>query len=62
MDADAVAGTNDMAMAAGPNLQFITSLAFGGPDLRTAYLGSLAMSTLPTFQSPVAGLPMRPWK
>lgn len=53
---------SDRAMAAGPNLQFITSLAFGGPDLRTAYLGSLAMSTLPTFQSPVAGLPMRHWK
>ncbi|HET8844920.1 MAG TPA: SMP-30/gluconolactonase/LRE family protein [Ktedonobacteraceae bacterium] len=52
----------DMAMAAGPNLQFITSLAFGGPDLRTAYLGSLAMNTLPTFQSPVAGLPLQHWK
>jgi len=60
--ANGTAEPNDMAMAAGPNLQFITSLAFGGPDLRTAYLGSLAMSTLPTFQSPVAGLPMRPWK
>ena len=60
--ANGTAEPNDMAMAAGPNLQFITSLAFGGPDLRTAYLGSLAMSTLPTFQSPVAGLPMRHWK
>src|SRR5207249_5833240 len=61
----AAAGTaqpNDMAMAAGPNLQFLTSLAFGGPDLRTAYLGSLAMSTLPTFHSPVTGLPMQHWK
>jgi len=53
---------SDMAMAAGHNLQFITSLAFGGPDLRTVYLGSLAMTTLPTFRSPVAGLPMRHWK
>jgi sugar lactone lactonase YvrE len=60
--ASGTAEPNDMAMAAGPNLQFITSLAFGGPDLRTAYLGSLAMSTLPTFQSPVAGLPLRHWK
>lgn len=60
--ANSTAQPNDMAMAAGPNLQFITSLAFGGPDLRTAYLGSLAMSRLPTFQSPVAGLPMRHWK
>jgi hypothetical protein len=46
----------------GSNLQFITSLAFGGHDLRAGYLGSLAMSTLPTFQSPVAGLPLRHWK
>lgn len=60
--ANGTAQPNDMLMAAGPNLQFITSLAFGGPDLRTAYLGSLAMSTLPTFQSPVPGLPMSHWK
>jgi gluconolactonase len=60
--ANGTAEPNDMAMAAGPNLQFITSLAFGGPDLRTAYLGSLGMNTLPTFQSPFAGLPMRHWK
>jgi sugar lactone lactonase YvrE len=53
---------SDMAMAAGPHLQFLTSLAFGGPDLRTAYLGSLAMTTLPTFQAPVAGLHMQHWK
>jgi sugar lactone lactonase YvrE len=60
--AQGTAQSGDMAMAAGPNLQFITSLAFGGPDLRTVYLGSLAMNTLPTFQSPVAGLPLRHWK
>lgn len=60
--ASGTAEPNDMAMTAGPRLQFITSLAFGGPDLRTAYLGSLGMSTLPTFQSPVAGLPLRHWK
>jgi gluconolactonase len=60
--ANGTAEPADMMMAAGPNLQFPTSLAFGGPDLRTAYLGSLAMSTLPTFQSPVAGLPLRHWK
>src|SRR5882724_8381199 len=60
--ANGTAEPNDMAMAMGSNLQFITSLAFGGPDLRTAYLGSLAMSTLPTFQSPVAGLPLRHWR
>lgn len=52
----------DMAAAAGQTLQFVTSVAFGGPDLRTVYIGSLAMSYLPTFRSPVSGLPMRHWR
>lgn len=60
--ANGTAEPSDMAMSAGPTLQFITSLTFGGPDLRTAYLGSLAMSTLPTFRAPVAGLPLKHWK
>jgi sugar lactone lactonase YvrE len=60
--AQGTAAPLDLERTAGPNLQFLTSLAFGGPDLRTAYLGSLAMSTLPTFQAPVAGLPMQHWK
>jgi gluconolactonase len=52
----------DMLAAAGPRLQFPTSLCFAGPDLRTVYVGSLAMSRLPTFRSPVPGLPMRHWR
>ncbi len=52
----------DMAAAAGQTLQFLTSVAFGGPDLRTVYIGSLGMSRLPTFRSPVPGLPMQHWK
>jgi gluconolactonase len=51
-----------MAMAAGSTLQFLTSIAFGGPDLRTVYVGSLGMNRLPTFQSPVAGLAMYHWR
>lgn len=51
-----------MAMAAGQTLQLLTSITFGGPDLRTVYVGSLGMNRLPTFQSPVAGLPMYHWK
>lgn len=38
-----------------------TSIAFGGADLRTVYVGSLAMDHLPTFRSPVAGQPMHHW-
>ena len=45
----------DMLAAAGPRLQFPTSVCFAGPDLRTAYVGSLAMSRLPTFRAPVTG-------
>jgi gluconolactonase len=52
----------DMAATGGQTLQLVTSVCFGGPDLRTVYLGSLAMSALPTFRSPVPGLPMRHWK
>jgi len=60
--ASGTAQPGDMAMALGSHLQFITSLAFGGPDLCTAYLGSLVMSSLPTFRSPVPGMPMRHWR
>lgn len=33
----------------------VTSLAFGGPDLRTAYLGSVSGERIAAFDSPVAG-------
>jgi gluconolactonase len=52
----------DLFAAAGPTLQFPTSVCFGGEDLRTVYLGSLAMPRLPTFRSPVPGLPMSHWR
>jgi len=52
----------DMLATAGKTLQLITSVTFGGPDLQTVYVGSLGMNRLPTFRSPVAGLPMRHWK
>jgi sugar lactone lactonase YvrE len=40
---------------AGRRLANISSLAFGGPDLRTAYLGCLLGDAIATFRSPVAG-------
>ncbi|HYK85691.1 MAG TPA: SMP-30/gluconolactonase/LRE family protein [Ktedonobacteraceae bacterium] len=52
----------DMLATVGSTLQLVTSLTFGGSDLRTVYVGSLGMNRLPTFRSPVAGLPMRHWK
>ena len=52
----------DMGATMGKTLQLVTSVTFGGPDLRTVYVGSLGMSRLPTFRSPVPGLPMHHWK
>lgn len=60
--ADGQAQPADMAATAGKTLQLVTSLSFGGPDLQTVYVGSLGMSRLPTFRSPVPGLAMRHWK
>jgi sugar lactone lactonase YvrE len=43
-------------------LRNISSLAFGGPDLRTAYLGCLLGDSIASFRSPVAGHPPRHWR
>ena len=50
-----------MATCKGRLAPWMASLTFGGPDLRTVYLGSLMGDTLPYFESPVAGLPMSHW-
>lgn len=50
-----------MATCKGTLAPWMASLTFGGPDLRTVYLGSLMGTTLPSFRSPVAGLPMSHW-
>ncbi|HEY6525578.1 MAG TPA: SMP-30/gluconolactonase/LRE family protein [Solirubrobacteraceae bacterium] len=39
----------------------MASVTFGEPDLKTVYLGSLMGSRLPSFRSPVAGLPLAHW-
>lgn len=41
---------------------WMASVTFGGPDLKTVYLGSLMGTTIPYFRSPVAGLPMVHWR
>jgi sugar lactone lactonase YvrE len=43
-------------------LRNISSLAFGGPDLRTGYLGCLLGDALATLRMPVAGVPPIHWK
>lgn len=46
----------------GDRVMNMASIAFGGPDMRTAYLGTLAGDTLLSFRSPVAGAPLAHWK
>ena len=54
--------TDDMTRARGTPAPWTASITFGGPDLRTVYVGSLMGTTIPYFRSPVAGLPMVHWK
>ncbi len=42
-------------------MRSISSIAFGGPDRRTAYLGNLLDSRLYTFESPVPGFTPSHW-
>ena len=41
---------------------WMASVTFGGPDLKTVYLGSLMGTRIPYFAAPLAGLPMVHWK
>jgi sugar lactone lactonase YvrE len=53
---------DDMLTAGGTIAPWFASVTFGGPDLRTAYIGSLRGTRIPYFQSPVPGLPMAHWR
>jgi len=54
-------GRPHLDRAAGQVLRNISSIAFGGPSLRTAYLGCLLDHRLPTFDAPIAGYPPTHW-
>ena len=51
-----------MIKARGTIAPWMASITFGGPDLRTVYVGSLMGTRIPYFRSPVAGLPMVHWR
>jgi gluconolactonase len=40
---------------------WMASVTFGGPDLRTLYIGSLRGDRIPCFRAPIPGLPMVHW-
>ena len=50
-----------MLAASGTIAPWMASVTFGGPDLKTVYLGSLRGERIPYFRSPVAGPPMAHW-
>ncbi len=50
-----------MLAAGGTIATWFASVTFGGPDLKTCYIGSLRGNRIPYFTSPVAGLPMAHW-
>ena len=55
--------TEDVLFATGQGIApWMASVTFGGPDLRTVYIGSLKGSRIPYFRSPIPGLPMVHWK
>jgi len=54
--------TEDVLFATGRGIApWMASVTFGGPDLRTLYIGSLKGTNIPYFRAPVAGLPMVHW-
>ncbi|WLI04509.1 SMP-30/gluconolactonase/LRE family protein [Pseudomonas sp. FP597] len=51
-----------MAAARGTLAPWMASITFGGPDLKTVYLGSLQGTRIPSFRSPVAGQALIHWR
>ncbi|MGE0699306.1 MAG: SMP-30/gluconolactonase/LRE family protein [Hyphomicrobiaceae bacterium] len=55
-------GRAHIEVGARRSLKNIASVAFGGPDLRTVYMGNLAGDRIPTFRSPIAGAEPVQWR
>ena len=54
--------TEDVLFSTGRGVApWMASVTFGGPDLRTAYIGSLRGKRIPYFEAPAPGLPMVHW-
>lgn len=54
--------TEEVLFATGQGIApWMASVTFGGPDLRTAYIGSLKGKHIPCFRAPAPGLPMVHW-
>jgi sugar lactone lactonase YvrE len=51
-----------IAQSRGSRLSNLSSIAFGGPDLKTLYLGGLGHDAVQVLQVPVAGMPLKHWQ
>ena len=51
-----------ISQSRGATLSNLSSIAFGGPDLKTIYLGGLGHSSVRVLPSPVSGFPMNHWR
>jgi gluconolactonase len=55
--------SEDVLFATGQGIApWMASVTFGGPDLQTAYIGSLKGKRIPYFRAPAPGLPMVHWR
>ena len=55
-------GRHHVELGAKSPLKYIASVAFGGPDLKTVYLGNLAGDKIPSFRSPITGAEPVQWR
>ena len=46
----------------GVRVSNLSSIAFGGPDRKTLYMGGLGIAAVQVLRSPVAGMPMAHWE
>ena len=51
-----------LSQSRGTRLSNLSSIAFGGPDLKTVYLGGLGHDSVGVLRSSVAGVPMCHWR
>jgi len=52
---------DDISHSRGSRVANLASVAFGGSDLKTLYLGGLGIDQIQVLRSPIAGLPMAHW-
>lgn len=53
---------DQISQSRGSRVSNLSSIAFGGPDLKTIYLGGLGINEVQVLRCPVAGMPMEHWR